>query len=147
MDQPASTARRLALLGAILVMLGLVTGFLSGGLTNPRMGLASHLEGLMNGTLLLALAACWKHVSLSPREERWCFALLAFGALSNWLATLLAASWGAGHMMMPIAAGMHRAVVWREGTVSLLLLALSLSMVAGMALVLKGLIGGRDSKG
>ena len=46
------TARSLAILGAVLVLLGLLTGFVSGQLANPRMGLASHLEGLMNGTLM-----------------------------------------------------------------------------------------------
>jgi (hydroxyamino)benzene mutase len=36
------------------LLLGLVTGLFAQQLTNPRMGLAAHLEGLMNGTFLLA---------------------------------------------------------------------------------------------
>lgn len=69
MNNPA-IARRMVLLGTVLVMLGLLTGFVSGSLANPRMGLASHLEGLMNGTLLIALGATWGHVRLSPAGER-----------------------------------------------------------------------------
>ncbi len=31
---------------------------------NVRMGLAAHLEGLMNGILLIALGAIWKEVHM-----------------------------------------------------------------------------------
>lgn len=143
-QQSSTTARRLALLGAVLVMLGLLTGWISGVLANPRMGLSSHLEGLMNGTLMLALAACWGHVRLSPGLERWCFGLLAFGTLANWFTTLLAAFWGAGARSMPIASAGHQAAAWQENLIMALLVALSLAMVAGFALVIKGLLAGRD---
>ena len=98
------TARSLAILGAVLVLLGLLTGFVSGQLANPRMGLASHLEGLMNGTLMLALAAAWPHVRLTQRAEKWALWLLVCGSLANWLATFLAAVWGAGGETMPLTA-------------------------------------------
>jgi hydroxylaminobenzene mutase len=39
----------------LLFLLGLLTGFAVQRFTNPRMGLAAHLEGVMNGTFLLAL--------------------------------------------------------------------------------------------
>lgn len=141
--EPSSTARRLALLGAVLLMLGFLTGWISGTLANPRMGLSSHLEGLMNGILLLALAGCWRHVQLSPGLERWCFRLLAFGTVANWLTTLLAAVWGAGESAMPIASAGHRAAPWQEGLIVTLLVALSLAMMAGVGLVIKGLLAGR----
>ncbi len=136
----AQIGRRLAALGAALVLLGLLTGFVSGNLANPRMGLASHLEGLMNGTLLIALGAGWGHVRLGSGAERLARWSLVGGGLANWLATLLAAVWGAGRTMMPLAAGAHRAAPWQETTVSALLVALSLAMVVGIALVLWGLL-------
>lgn len=140
----APTARRLVLLGAVLVMLGLLTGFVSGSLANPRMGLASHLEGLMNGTLLIALGAAWSHVRLPPAQEAWAFRLLAFGTLANWLATLLAAAWGAGGQTMPLTAAGFIAAPWQETVVSVLLIVLSCAMVGAVALVLKGLLAARD---
>lgn len=139
-----NTARSLAALGAALFLAGLVTGGLSGSMMNPRMGLSSHLEGVMNGTLLIALGAVWGHVRLSAGEEAWAFRLLAFGSVTNWLATLLAAGWGAGMGMMPIAAQGHHAMMWQEQTVTTLLLALSVAMLGGMALVLKGLLAKGD---
>ena len=137
------TARNLALLGAVLVMLGLLTGFGTAAFANPRMGVASHLEGLMNGTLLLALAATWHRVALSPRLDQAAFWLLAFGSLANWAATLLAAIWGAGGETMPIAAAGHHASAAQEAVVTGLLVSLSFAMLGALALVIKGLLAGR----
>jgi (hydroxyamino)benzene mutase len=136
---------RLALLGALLVLASLLTGIAAGAMANPRMGLSSHLAGMMGGTLLLALAAIWPMVRLSPRAEVWAVGLLGFGFTANWLATLLAAMWGAGSETMPIAGAGHSAAPWQEGLVAALLIALSLATIAGIALVLFGLIKGRQS--
>lgn len=59
--------RRLLWHGMFLFLLGLLTGFVEGQFTNARMGLAAHLEGVMNGTFLVALGAVWAEVRLSPR--------------------------------------------------------------------------------
>ncbi len=136
--------RKLALLGAVLLMLGLLTGFASGGMANPRMGLASHLEGLMNGTLMLALAAAWNHVALPAGQARWTFRLFAFGTTANWLATLLAGIWGAGAQTMPLTAAGHQAAAWQESFVSALLIVLSFAMAGAVGLVIKGLLARRD---
>jgi (hydroxyamino)benzene mutase len=136
---------RLALLGALLVLASLLTGIAAGAMANPRMGLSSHLAGMMGGTLLLALAAIWPMVRLSPRAEVWAAGLLGFGFTANWLATLLAAMWGAGSETMPIAGAGHSAAPWQEGLVAALLIALSLATIAGIALVLSGLVKGRQS--
>jgi len=44
--------RRLMWHGVLLFLLGLLTGLVEQRFTNVRMGLAAHLEGLMNGTFL-----------------------------------------------------------------------------------------------
>jgi hypothetical protein len=49
------TNRRLMWHGMFLFLLGLVTGFAEQNFANVRMGLAAHLEGVMNGTFLVAL--------------------------------------------------------------------------------------------
>ena len=63
------SAQRFVFHGALLFLLGLLTGFVVPGAANPRMGLSAHLEGVMNGTFLLALGAVWSHVSLPARFE------------------------------------------------------------------------------
>lgn len=137
-------ARRLVLLGAGLVMAGLLTGFVSGGLANPRMGLVAHLEGLMNGTLLIALGAAWGHVRLSVRGERWAWGFLAFGTTANWFATLIAAVWGVGGLTMPLTAAGRIGPDWQEWLVGGLLYVLSFAMVGAFALVIKGVLAARD---
>lgn len=143
MDYNETITRKLALLGAVLVMLGLLTGFVSGSFANPRMGLAAHLEGLMNGTLLLAIAAIWKYVTLPQGQARWTWWLLAFGTTANWLAITLAGIWGAGGQTMPLTAAGHSAAPWQESLVSVLLIVLSFAMVAAVGLLIKGLLGAR----
>jgi hypothetical protein len=49
------TAHRLLQFGVLLFLLGLLSGFVTPALANPRMGLSSHLEGVMNGTFLVIL--------------------------------------------------------------------------------------------
>lgn len=136
-------ARKLVLLGAVLVMLGLLTGFVSGSLANPRMGLAAHLEGLMNGTLMIALGAAWGHVKLPAKAQAWCWWLLVYGTVANWLAVLLAAIWGAGGATMPLAAAGMQAAPWQESLVGALLISLSFAIVAAFALVIRGVIAAR----
>ena len=62
--------RRLMWHGMFLFLLGLITGLVEQRFTNIRMGLSAHLEGVMNGTFLIALGAIWGHVELSPRIEK-----------------------------------------------------------------------------
>ena len=57
--------RRLMWHGMLLFLLGLITGLLEQRFTNVRMGLSEHLEGVMNGILLLALGAAWNELRLS----------------------------------------------------------------------------------
>jgi hydroxylaminobenzene mutase len=59
--------RRLIRHGMFLFLLGLLTGFAEQNFNDSRMGLAAHLEGVMNGTFLLPLGAVWAEVRLSLR--------------------------------------------------------------------------------
>jgi (hydroxyamino)benzene mutase len=49
--------RRLLFHGITLFLIGLLTGLAEQHFTNVRMALAAHLEGVMNGILLLAVGA------------------------------------------------------------------------------------------
>jgi cytochrome bd-type quinol oxidase subunit 1 len=71
-----------------------LTGFIIPLTANPHAGLASHLEGVMNGTFLLALGCAWSELRLGALAGRFVHALLTFGAWANWAATLLSASAG-----------------------------------------------------
>ena len=61
--------RRLMWHGMFLFLLGLLTGLVEAHFTNPRMGLAAHLEGVMNGIFLVALGAIWTEVATRRGSE------------------------------------------------------------------------------
>lgn len=126
--------RKLVRLGLILFLLGLVTGLLIPVLENPRMGLSSHLEGTLNGMLLILFGLIWDRLSLSEKLLKWTFWLALIGTFTNWFTTLLAAAWGAGAEMMPIAGGDYsgseiQEIIIKTGLVVLTLAILSVSVI------------------
>jgi (hydroxyamino)benzene mutase len=126
-------------LGLVLFVLGLLTGFAIPALKNPRMGLASHLEGVLNGMFLALLGLLWPHVHLSDFWTVTAVGLIVYAAYANWLGTLLAAVWGAGRKLAPIAAGDHEASKVKEGVFGFLVVSLSVAIVLGVVIVLVGL--------
>ena len=133
-----SHSRTLVGLGALLFLLGLLTGVLVPALRSPRIGLSAHLEGVMNGTFLMVLGANWHHVHLSQALLRLCFYLLVYGTFANWVSVLLGAAFGAGRLM-PIAGGGITAQPWQEFVVGAGLFSLSVAMVLGCGLLTWGL--------
>jgi (hydroxyamino)benzene mutase len=134
-------AHRLIFFGILLFLLGLLAGFAVPVMANPRMGLTTHLEGVMNGLFLVVLGLIWHRVALGPRGAGITLGLALYGSFANFLAVLIAAITGAG-AMMPIAGGVEGTPV-QEAVISFLLISLSLAMVAVSVLVLVGLWKGR----
>jgi len=106
-------------------------------LANPRMGLSSHLEGVMNGMLLMVLGLIWPKLSLSVKALKAAYLLTMYGSFANFAAVLIGAITGAGEMM-PMAGGKEGTPI-QEILISFLLISLSLAMVAVCVLLLVGL--------
>jgi len=130
--------RRLIWHGMFLFLLGLLTGFVEQKFANPRMGLAAHLEGVMNGTFLIALGAVWMEVRLSEKLKVAAYWSALYGAYVNWAATALAAVFGVG-ALSPITGAGHHALPWQEAFVTALFMSVGLAIVASSLLVLWGL--------
>jgi hydroxylaminobenzene mutase len=81
--------RRLMWHGMLLFLLGLITGFLEQHFANVRMGLAAHLEGVMNGIFLLVLGAIWAQVQLPRTAKGGAYWTALYGTYVNWLFTTL----------------------------------------------------------
>ena len=144
MNRPAgnsSLGHRLLQLGTLLFLLGLLTGFAVPMLANPRMGLSSHLEGILNGMFLVLLGLVWPKLRLPRIWLNTTFWLALYGTFANWGATLLAAYWGAG-ASMPLAAGGFQGSPHQEAIINFLLYSLSFAMVAVCVIVLWGLTAG-----
>lgn len=127
------------LLGLLLFLFGLLTGFAAPSFANPRMGLSAHLEALMNGIFLAVLGLVWPRVALGAKGSLAAFWLVVYASFANWLAVLLSAMWGAGAPMMPLAGGTMTGSNAQETVIKLLLVTLSLAMVAGVAMIIWGL--------
>jgi len=130
--------RRLFWHGMFLFLLGLFTGLLEPQFANTRMGLAAHLEGVMNGTFLLALGAAWSSVMLSARAKSATWWLVLYGTYANWGVTTLAAIFGTG-ALSPITAPGRSALPWQESLVTAGFISVGLAIVAATVLLLFGL--------
>jgi len=138
--------RRLYWHGMLLFLLGLLTGLVETRFANPRMGLAAHLEGLMNGIFLLALGAAWREVRLASRWKSATYWIVLYGTYANWLFTTLAAMFGTA-ALSPITGAGHRGEPWQENLVQAGFTSVGLSMVAATMLLLIGLRRGATAPG
>ncbi|GAC1624206.1 MAG: hydrogenase [Nevskia sp.] len=136
--------RRLLWHGMFLFLLGLLTGLVETRFSNTRMALAAHLEGVMNGTFLIALGAVWAEVKLAPAWKTAAFWMALYGAYANWLVTTLAAVFGTG-ALSPITAAGRSAQAWQEGLVTLGFMSCGLAIIAAAVSVLRGLRAGASS--
>jgi (hydroxyamino)benzene mutase len=130
--------RRLMWHGMFLFLLGLLTGFAEQRFANIRMGLAAHLEGVMNGIFLLALGAAWTEVKLSPLTKAIAYWTALCGTYGNWLVTTLAAAFGTA-ALSPITGAGHSGQGWQESLITFGFLAVGIAMIALAMLVLWGL--------
>jgi hydroxylaminobenzene mutase len=121
-----------------LFLLGLFTGFVEPQFTNPRMGLAAHLEGVMNGTFLVALGAIWLEVKLSAPLKAAAYWSSLYGTYANWGLTTLAAVFGTG-ALSPITAAGRSAQPWQESLVTFGFMSVGLAIVGAAILILWGL--------
>ncbi len=130
--------RRLMWHGMFLFLLGLITGFLEQHFANVRMGLAAHLEGVLNGIFLLALGAVWNEVRLPKTAKVTAYWTALYGTYANWLITLLAAVFGTA-ALSPITGPGHPAQPWQESLVTAGFMSVGVVIVASSLLVLWGL--------
>jgi (hydroxyamino)benzene mutase len=132
--------------GMLLFLLGLLIGFAEGQVANPRMGLAAHLEGLMNGTFLIALGAVWPAVRLAPTPAAVAYWTVLYGTYMNVVVTTFAAVVGASSLS-PITGSGHSAPVWQETLVTAGFGTVGIAMLVASALILWGLQQANTDRG
>ena len=132
--------------GIFLFLLGLITGLVEQRFTNMRMGVSAHLEGVMNGTFLVALGAIWTEVRLPPPAKAAAYWTALYGTYINWLTTTFAAVFGTA-ASNPISSAGHHGQPWQENLAAAGFLSLAIAIIVASLLVLWGLRPiGRSSK-
>jgi hydroxylaminobenzene mutase len=130
--------RKLMWHGVFLFLIGLITGLQERRFKNMRMALSAHLEGVMNGTFLIALGAVWGQVELPPRVERAARWTALFGAYGTWLFTALGAAMGTA-AANPILSQGHHGKPWQEKLAGAGFRSIAYSILAAVVLILCGL--------
>jgi hydroxylaminobenzene mutase len=130
---------RLLQLGVLLFLAALLVGLVVPKFAVPRLGLSVHLLGLLQGIFLMVLGVVWPRLHVSPATGQAGVFLVVYGCFGAWTANLLAAIWGAGNTMLPIAAGAAQGTSIQEGVISVALRSAAVSLIAAAALVLWGL--------
>lgn len=104
--------RRLIRHGFVLFLLALLTGLAAYSLVNPRMGVAAHVEGVVNGLFLMVLGLAWPRLALSPRLAAWAYWTGLVGAYANWAIPSFSAVVGASQPKL--AGSGFEAAPWAE---------------------------------
>lgn len=95
---------------------------------------------MTNGPFLVVVGLLWPHLTLAHGWQLVTVVLLAYGTYANWLATQLAAIWGAGQKYAPAAAGSHAATRAKESIVDFLLVSLAPAMLAATIILIVGVV-------
>ncbi|MEZ5082244.1 MAG: hypothetical protein R2750_02140 [Bacteroidales bacterium] len=131
-------ANRLIYSGVLLFFLGLIVGLVVPILANPRMGVSSHIEGVLNGIFLIILGLIWNKIMLSEIWLKITFWLAIYGTFMNWFGILIAAIFNGGKMLGVMANG-REGIPIVEGIVGFSLISLSIAMIVICITTLIGL--------
>src|SRR4051812_44262423 len=124
--------------GMFLFLFGLVTGQQEKRFTNKCMALSAHLQGVLNGTFLIALGAIWDHVELPPPAEKIARLSALYGTYGNWLFTTLGAAMGTA-AANPILSQGHHGKPWQERIAGAGFRSIAYSILLAVVLILWGL--------
>ena len=131
-------SNQLIFLGILLFFLGLIVGLIVPVFANPRMGVSSHLEGVMNGMFLVIIGLIWTKIELSTKWLKITFYLALYGTFINWFGILIAAIFDAGEMLGIVGEGSKGPPI-AEAIVTFCLISLSLAMLIICVTILIGL--------
>jgi len=134
------SSRQLKMLGMLLFLLGLITGFVIMNFRNPRMGLAAHLEGVMNGTFLVVAGFLWNELKITDTWRKWLVITLLYGTFANWLFTVFSAVMGTSKIN-PLSGAGFQGTALQENIISAGFVSVGLTMVFALGVIVYGLRG------
>jgi hydroxylaminobenzene mutase len=138
-DDLVRHGHRLVQLGMFLFLLAMLVGMFVPRFAVPRLGLSTHLLGIMQGIFLMVIGLLWGRLRLTPVKSRIGVILAVYGCFAAWAANLSAAIFGAGNSMLPIAAGQAHGSWLQEAMIAVALRSAAVSLIAVAILILWGL--------
>ena len=131
-------SNQLIFFGVLLFLLALIIGLLVPIFANPRMGVSSHIEGVLNGMFLIVLGLIWHKINLTTQWLKITFWLAIYGTFINCIGILIAAIFDGGKMLGIIANGQEGSPII-EGIIGFSLISLSIAMIIVSIATLIGL--------
>ena len=136
-------ARQILIHGLMLVMAGLLWGFVVPHTPHPRLALGAHVQFVSNGILVIVMAGLL--LKLPHRVGAKSAAVMLLAAWLLWPMGLSEAAnaWWGTTQMLPIAAGqagVTGGAPWQESVVKLTHIAAGLGLVVAWGLLVAGFI-------
>ena len=131
--------RYLLRLGVVLFLFTSFEGFIIPALAVPNLGRSVHTLSAFTGVLFLTMGLTWPMLKLGTTALRIAFWFLVYSALATIAGFVVAAFWGAGGSIMPIAAQGVRGSDFQEGTIQALMYPAAPTGIVAFALILWGL--------
>jgi len=132
-------SQRLLQIGISLFLAAVLLGLAIEQFTVPRLALSAHLLGILQGILLVVLGLLWPRLNLTQPQLRLAYWLVVYQAVAAPLSNALAALWGAGNSIVPIAAGAAQGSTIQEAVIRIGLRSSGLALIIGLLLILWGL--------
>lgn len=137
--ESTNRAQRLLQLGIIIVLASVLLGLAIPYFTVPRLALSAHLIGVLQGIFLVVVGLLWSRLTLTRTQLALAFWLVVYQAVAAPLSNVLAAAWGAGNSIIPMAAGSARGSMAQEAVISIGLRSAGAALIVSLLLILWGL--------
>jgi (hydroxyamino)benzene mutase len=106
-----------------------------------RLGLSVHTLSALEGIILIGLGLLWPRLALGTASSRVAFWFFVYSTLATLLPYVLAAVWGAGDSVIPLAAGGARGSRLQEAVIAGVLYTAAPTVLISLTLILWGLRG------
>ena len=130
---------RLLQVGIALFLFSSLEGFAIPYFSVPRLGLSVHTLSALQGVILLTLGLVWPRLNLGATTSRIAFWFLIYSTFATLVPYVLAAIWGAGNSIIPLAAGTARGSAFQEAVMTVVLYSAAPTILISLALILWGL--------
>ena len=132
---------RLVQVGVALFLFVTLQGLVIQNFAVPSLGRSAHTVALSSGLVLLGIGLIWPRLTLGATATRIAFWFLIYSLLVTIVVFLLAAMWGAGNTVLPLAAGASHGTALQENIITVVLVSTLPTGIIAFALILWGLRG------
>lgn len=132
-------AQILVILGTVLFIGGLLSGFLIPLTTNMKLGVGAHMAGVTNGTFLILAGVVWHRMKLDRKKELTTCYTVVYGTYANWIFITLAAFWGT-KALAPVSGANDGAAPWQEAVITVGLLTVAATIIYASVMMTLGFI-------